>query len=424
MWAVNEIISVITNIPTKNACHICNRNTSLMSTNQYILYPHAGSLNHGCEAIVRATAKILGGTPDSMTLFSMNPKEDRLFKLDRVTSIADHLYNVPLTRWQSLVTSIHYKLTRTDNQFYRYKNAALLNAIRPGTIAMSIGGDNYCYGDCGWLYAANSMIRKRGAKTVFWGCSVDPKDMDARMVQDLNGYALITPRESITYQGMLDKNVRTKVLLHPDPAFQLDKVELPLPAGFTPENTIGLNVSPLIMKSEGKKGTTMKGVIALIKHLLATTPMNIALIPHVTWDSSNDLDVLSLLHAMFEDSGRVILLDGEYNCMELKGFISRCRMFIGARTHATIAAYSTNVPTLVLGYSVKARGIARDIFGDEKDLVLPIQELTEPKQLIHAFEIVKEREDDLRCHLQTFMPGYIAKAAAAAGPVLERATTH
>ena len=46
------------------------------------------------------------------------------------------------------------------------------------------------------------------------------------------------------------------------------------------------------------------------------------------------------------------------NCMVIKGYISRCELFIGARTHATIAAYSTGVPTLVLGYSVKARGIA------------------------------------------------------------------
>ena len=52
-------------------------------------------------------------------------------------------------------------------------------------------------------------------------------------------------------------------------------------------------------------------------------------------------------------TGRVLLV-GDHNCMELKGFIGRCRFFVGARTHATIAAYSSCVPTLAAGYSVKS----------------------------------------------------------------------
>jgi polysaccharide pyruvyl transferase WcaK-like protein len=40
-------------------------------------------------------------------------------------------------------------------------------------------------------------------------------------------------------------------------------------------------------------------------------------------------------------------------------------LFIGARTHATIAALSSGVPTLSLSYSNKSKGINRDIFGNE-----------------------------------------------------------
>ncbi|MFC2145557.1 polysaccharide pyruvyl transferase family protein, partial [Actinomycetota bacterium] len=88
---------------------------------------------------------------------------------------------------------------------------------------------------------------------------------------------------------------------------------------------------------------------------------------------------------------------------------SSCRMFIGARTHATIAAYSTCVPTLALGYSVKSKGIARDIFGDEKGLVLPIQEITHERQLINYFNQLCERENDLIRYLKAVMPSYIEK---------------
>ena len=55
--------------------------------------------------------------------------------------------------------------------------------------------------------------------------------------------------------------------------------------------------------------------------------------------------------------------------MELKGFIARCRFFVGARTHATIAAYSSCIPTFSVGYSIKAKGIAQDIFGTYKNYV-------------------------------------------------------
>lgn len=51
-------------------------------------------------------------------------------------------------------------------------------------------------------------------------------------------------------------------------------------------------------------------------------------------------------------------------------------MFIGVRIYVTIAAYSTEVPTLVLGYSVKSRGIAKDIFGSEENYVIPVQDIS------------------------------------------------
>ena len=100
----------------------------------------------------------------------------------------------------------------------------------------------------------------------------------------------------------------------------------------------------------------------------------------------------------------------DHNCMELKGIISQCSFFVGARTHATIAAYSTGVPTLVVGYSVKARGIARDLFGTEDGYVLPVQQLKESNELTQAFIRLYEKRDAVRTHLNEMLPGYIARS--------------
>lgn len=94
----------------------------------------------------------------------------------------------------------------------------------------------------------------------------------------------------------------------------------------------------------------------------------------------------------------------------MKYIISQCGFFVGARTHATIAAYSTGVPTLVVGYSVKARGIARDLFGTEDGYVLPVQQLREKDELTKAFVSLYERRDAIRTHLNETLPGYIARA--------------
>ena len=110
----------------------------------------------------------------------------------------------------------------------------------------------------------------------------------------------------------------------------------------------------------------------------------------------------------------------DQNCTQLKDVISRCEVFVGARTHATIAAYSTCVPTLVVGYSVKARGIAKDLFGTDENYVLPVQELKEESDLWNSFQWVYQRRDDIRKHLQEMMPDYIEQAASAGIELKER----
>jgi len=72
---------------------------------------------------------------------------------------------------------------------------------------------------------------------------------------------------------------------------------------------------------------------------------------------------------------RLYLEEGNFNCNELKYIISKATILVAARTHASIAAYSTEIPTLVIGYSVKSKGIAQDIFGNYDDYVISKDEL-------------------------------------------------
>ena len=142
-------------------------------------------------------------------------------------------------------------------------------------------------------------------------------------------YEAIFARESLTYNALVEAGLGHKTYLYPDSAFTLNTKYLPLPEGFREGNTVGINVSPLIVSNETVTGMTMKNYKALIEHILKTTDMSVALIPHVVWDRSNDRITIEELYEYFKKEDRVTKV-GDCSCEELKGYIARCRFFIGA----------------------------------------------------------------------------------------------
>lgn len=393
-----------------------------------ILYMHAGSGNHGCEAIVNSLCHMLQTPPLVLTNCEA---EDRRYSLGTsgekplcVLSEEKHFSRHRLTH---VMYYLWRKLTGDRESFLRYRYQAVFPRPLSGKgksgrncLAVSIGGDNYCYDTMVRdLQLANRAFHQREAGTVLLGCSIEPELLqEPGWKEDMNLYDLIIARESITREALGKIVPEEKLRLIPDPAFTLRAKLSPLPEGFAPGNTIGINISPMIQDSEGKAGITMKNYEALLEHIIDTTEFQIALIPHVVWERNDDRKPIRQLWERFRDTGRVVCIpDGD--CMELKGYISRCRMFIGARTHATIAAYSSLVPVLVVGYSVKARGIARDLFGTEEHYVLPVQQLEQKEDLIHAFEWLKAHETQIREHLGKVMPDYQQRAGKA-GEEIER----
>jgi len=377
---------------------------------QYSFYAHGGSRNHGCEALARTTARMLGG---EATLYSKAPEQDRTYGVTEQMTVTKCGENVRRFSPRHIAGKLSASAAMYIARSYEYRD--FLREAKG--ICFSIGGDNYCYGKAyRSLIGVDRALIKSGRKTVLWGCSIEPDSLsDSELVEDLRSFSLITARESLTYDALCSAGL-TNVRLYPDPAFTLPVDRQPLPKGFAEGNTIGLNLSPLIMSCETKDGAAFKNFESLITHIIETTDMQIALIPHVVWDGNDDRVPLRALAERFADSGRVVLVD-DANAETLKGVISRCRFFIGARTHATIAAYSTCVPTLVVGYSVKAEGMAKDLYGTYENYVMPVQSLESGDELNGAFDWLCAQEDAIRSHLQAIMPDYIRRAYAAADEV-------
>lgn len=378
--------------------------------NRLVMYLHGGSGNHGCEAIVNSTCHMIEEIPK--LLVTNSEKEDKFYSLQPLCDIlqerkiAEHFFaHVWYYVWRALF--------HDPESFMRYRFREVLGKKR-APLYVSVGGDMYCYElSKREAIVANSTFNRAGAKTILWGCSIEPELLkEPEMVEDMKRYALITPRESITEQALAQAGITQNVKLFPDPAFALKAQQTALPENFREGGTIGINISPMIIRYEKEPGITLRNYRKLIDYILNNSDNSIALIPHVMWKNNDDRETLAELYQGYEDNDRVLLFP-DMSCGQIKYVISKCRAFIGARTHATIAAYSGGVPTLVVGYSVKARGIARDLFGSEENYVLPVQTLQDSDALIRAYDWLMREEETIRERLRVIMPEYCARAAKA-----------
>ncbi len=368
-------------------------------------YAHGGSANHGCEALVCSVIKVLG-TSHHYTLFSEKPQEDIIYGLNKLAEIRPTQSSIPNKGLSSLLYKVRQKMNSGDKIYYQYLYKHLLNKEDHFDLAIAIGGDNYCYsGFLERFSVQNKIWKKHNTPIVLWGCSIDPERIDSKLLNDLKNYQFITARESLTYNALKAHGLRN-VYLIPDTAFLLDAVEKELPNGFQVKNTVGINISPLVIRQEVKSGIVMRNIEILIDNILSQTDMSVALIPHVTWNNNNDCLPLTQLYKLYEKTGRVILIQ-DNNALIQKGYIRRCRFLIAARTHASIAGYSSAVPTLVIGYSIKSKGIATDLFGTDQGYVLPIQSIDREDFINDAFKWLQSKENNIRKGYSNFLPDYL-----------------
>ncbi len=357
-----------------------------------VLYMHAGSYNHGCEAIVRSTISIFD--QDDILLMSDNKNEDIEYRVDKLCSIDQAAY-------MGSKISIPYVFSRVMAKFFGvlkfYRNLCyrnFLNSVSKKSLYFSIGGDNYCYDTkikrCMFL---NDEINRRGGKTVLWGVSIEPDIIKNKKVnRDLKKYSLIVARESITMDAIVESGL-TNVVYCPDPAFRLQKaadVERKFDG-----DIVGINISPMALDYSANSEMLREAYIKMINHILETTACSIYLVPHVIWNGGDDRVALQALYDSIEQKERLFMVQ-DADCETLKGYISHCRFFVGARTHSTIAAYSQEIPTLVVGYSVKARGIAKDLFGDWQGYVKPVQNIASENDLVESLDFIMQHEEEIR----------------------------
>lgn len=350
----------------------------------FLIYGHGGAYNHGAEAIVKCTIDLIKNKyPKSNIIHSTHFKEQDLEFNMPVDEYCERDKNYvsldKVSREKGLYDSLIYKST--------------LDKITIDSICLSVGGDNYCYDNWHRWKTIHDKALKVGAKSLLWSCSIEPSMISNEMIKTLRTHHLITVRESLTYNALKEKGLNN-VILCSDIAFLLKPKKTKLPQNFIQGNTVGINISPLVVRRELIKGDIVKNIVTLIKNIIANSDMNIALIPHVVMPMDNDYSLLHEIYTRIELKDRVCLISDKLSVSEYKYIISKCRFGIFARTHAAISAYSSRIPTIAIGYSVKSKGIALDLGFEE--YVLPLNSFLNENSLLSMFKSLMKNEYNLK----------------------------
>lgn len=310
----------------------------------------------------------------------------------------------------------------------------LAGPSRRAVAALEIGGDNYTldYGLPTKFLALDRYLQECELPVALWGASIGPFDDNAefadRMFSHLRSLDALYVRESTTVEYLRRHGVCDNVREVADPAFALEATAPPaeVVADLQPDGAIGFNVSPLLARfaTAGEVSRWRALCSRALESLCRETDREIVLIPHVTspLPASDDHCLLaSLLESLDRRlSGRVRCAPPTLSAAETKWLIARCAVFVGARTHATIAALSSQVPTVSLIYSNKGRGLNDDLLGTRDYCVEP--GTITPEQIVSATCRALRNAATLRQRLAERVP-LMRRCAFAAGELLKSLIT-
>lgn len=407
-----------------------------MSRPQIALVGNGPYANRGCEAIVRGTMEIIRSIYErvEVTLGSFGRAE--LIARQRQQETDPWIRHFPLLNRQKVARWTFPWFRHQIMKLFGRSGALDYKGLREhcsdADVVLQIGGDNYSldYGIPYNFMALDRWFFSRNVPVVLWGASVGPFDrlpeFKTKMLEHLKRMDLILVRESESFEYLAANGVIKNVEIMPDPAFLLNPRKPSVkcvPRGEAGE-LVGISLSPLMARfvTNGDLAEWTRLSATIVKELLRSIPDRfVMLVPHVinefdVW--SDDLTFLrNVVSLLTPQQARRIVVLPPLCAAEYKWLIGQCKVFVGARTHSTIASLSQCIPTVSLAYSVKAVGLNRDLLGTLEYCIMPGD--LSPGSVAERVRHALSHYSDLRRKLQDTIPRVI-KDAKNAGAHLKR----
>ena len=399
--------------------------------------------NLGCEAIVRGTTRLLREAAGECQFISHYFVEEKCTDEQKETDPSIIHRPFPFLKRNSMPW-IQSQIER--RLLHRPVSARVMDVMRPSLkeaeAVLMLGGDTFSpdYGNSDVYFALSSLVVENKVPVTLWGASIGPfsndPDYEQLVFDKLRRVPLLCARETETFAYLTSHGLKENVILTADPSFYLqpsacelpEEIEVALRTG-----CIGLNLSPILYRylpivnsswSLEKKLSRWKQVAAeVIRCIRHRFSGPILLIPHVFsesgWLARDDYLFLREVTRQIQGPEGVLVLEPGLNAAQTKWVISRLHVFAGARTHSTLAAISSGIPTICIGYSMKAKGIARDVYGHQDWLISGSDLVNDPSSLCDRLVSLYEQGAAVRLQIEQTIPLFQMRAREAATRLLE-----
>jgi len=382
-------------------------------------------VNRGCEAIALGSMEILDRTFDKnlKVIYCAHGTVDECMQ---------DVVQLGPARWQALAfTRSAPRWSRKWGEFQANKRLGtslpglfghLDKPMREAAAVICIGGDNYSldYGLPDRFFQFDRRVIRNRRPLIYLGVSVGPfssnRTYEKMAAAHFGRVDAILARESATVDYLRTLSITRNVHLVADPAFLMAAVP-PDPTKFCFDRTgfLGVNLSSDVGDKlaqsraiEAERGLTESDTMAasreqvydayakVIDRLARESGLNIVFIPHVSGIEHSDFVFMSRIAERMEYLGMQLpyCVPDTLSAPEYKWIISRARVFIGARTHSTLASFSSGVPTISLSYSLKSSGISRDMYGSDVFCIPGSQVSVE--RLVDALRLLLNEESEYR----------------------------
>ena len=231
----------------------------------------------------------------------------------------------------------------------------------------------------------------------------------------LNRLGFILVRGEITKEHTKKLGINRPIYVHPDTSFVLDpapvekinrimlqeKLDKKPLIGIVASRQVDQRISDGDIKSQNRYTTVLAQVA---DHIIEELNALIVFIPNEIAHQKggyDDIYVAKKVYEKMENKSEVRLITTEYQAQELKGLIRECDLLITSRYHSTVAALSTCVPCLVIGWGFKYNQVM-GIMG-QKEFVCNFETMTLAEVQAKVDKLWHDREN-VKAELVSRMP--------------------
>lgn len=338
-----------------------------------LLMGNGSAENGGCEAITKGTIEILNKSFEKVVVTDAFFDYSGRYKRNDASKVYPVKYPRRWTlRW--LVLQVLLKCFPSFVGGFLYRSHK--KEIQEADVVLSLGGDNYSldYGVPVRFIEMGKYVKRHKRSFVIWGASIGPFVSKSKFEETISKHFnddidWIFAREEETIKYLSSIGVEEKVSLVADPAFMMcpeecraDKIGFELP-----DKYVCINFSDLmaVYVTDGDMDAWLGICAETIDALADESAIPMVFIPHV----KADYEFMQHIYPLLKYPGKVLLASKDLNAAEMKWIISRAECNIACRTHSTIASFSTSVPTISLGYSIKSIGLNQQMYGHEHFLL-------------------------------------------------------